>query len=64
MDGSSPGRFAEEFVEARRNALQKCIQKIADHPVLQLDPDFRAFIESDSLAEPVSLLPSSHAVAT
>nr|AOR51868.1 membrane coat complex retromer subunit VPS5/SNX1 [Phaffia rhodozyma] len=47
------GRFAEEFVETRRNALEKCIQKMANHPVLQLDADFRTFLESDSLTHHV-----------
>ncbi|KAL7415878.1 Vps5 C terminal like-domain-containing protein, partial [Mrakia frigida] len=44
------GRFAEDFVETRRNALEQCLQKMANHPVLQLDPDLRLFLESDTLS--------------
>ncbi|KAG8907684.1 Vacuolar protein sorting-associated protein 5 [Tulasnella sp. 403] len=43
-------RFESEFVEQRRLALNKCIQKIANHPVLSNDEDFRFFLESDSFA--------------
>lgn len=48
------GRFAEQFVEARRLALNKCIQKIASHPRLAKDPDLRLFLESDSFSLDVS----------
>ncbi|KAK4685193.1 sorting nexin-1/2, partial [Tremellales sp. Uapishka_1] len=44
------GRFQDTFVETRRAALQKSLGKIANHPVLQLDPDLRMFLESDSFA--------------
>lgn len=44
------GRFQEQFIETRRAALQRCLTKIAAHPILQLDPDLRLFLESDSLA--------------
>ena len=44
------GRFDEEFVQQRRLALEKCIQKIASHPVLQKDPDLKLFLESDTFA--------------
>lgn len=44
------GRFAEGFIESRRLALNKCIQKIATHPRLAKDPDLRLFLESDSFA--------------
>ncbi|WWC62751.1 uncharacterized protein I303_105348 [Kwoniella dejecticola CBS 10117] len=44
------GRFQDQFIETRRNALQKFITKITSHPVLQLDPDLRIFLESDSFA--------------
>ncbi|EED79776.1 predicted protein, partial [Postia placenta Mad-698-R] len=43
-------RFDENFVQQRRLALEKCIQKIANHPVLQKDPDLRMFLESDTFA--------------
>ncbi|KZT71976.1 Vps5-domain-containing protein, partial [Daedalea quercina L-15889] len=41
-------RFDQDFVEQRRLALEKCIQKIANHPVLQKDSDLRMFLESDT----------------
>ncbi|KAI0923926.1 hypothetical protein AcW1_006742 [Taiwanofungus camphoratus] len=44
------GRFDENFVQQRRLALEKCIQKIANHPVLQKDPDLKMFLESDTFA--------------
>ncbi|KAI0372691.1 Vps5-domain-containing protein [Pilatotrama ljubarskyi] len=44
------GRFDNEFVQQRRLALEKCIQKIANHPVLQKDPDLKLFLESDTFA--------------
>ncbi|KAH9840253.1 Vps5-domain-containing protein [Rhodofomes roseus] len=43
-------RFDQDFVEQRRLALEKCIQKIANHPVLQKDPDLRMFLESDTFS--------------
>ena len=50
------GRFAEQFVESRRLALNRCIQKIANHSQLALDPDLQLFLESDSFALDVRLL--------
>lgn len=44
------GRFQEQFIETRRTALQRCLTKITAHPILQLDPDLRLFLESDSFA--------------
>ncbi len=44
------GRFQDTFVETRRAALQKSLGKITAHPILQLDPDLRLFLESDSFA--------------
>ncbi|TBU27285.1 Vps5-domain-containing protein [Dichomitus squalens] len=43
-------RFDEDFVQQRRLALEKCIQKIANHPVLQKDHDLKLFLESDTFA--------------
>jgi sorting nexin-1/2 len=37
-------------------ALEKCIQKTANHPVLGRDPDLRLFLESDSFALDVCAL--------
>ncbi|OBZ73550.1 Sorting nexin-1 [Grifola frondosa] len=44
------GRFDNDFVQQRRLALEKCIQKITSHPVLQKDPDLKMFLESDTFA--------------
>ena len=48
------GRFDDQFVQQRRLALEKCIQKTANHPVLGKDPDMKTFLESDSFALDVS----------
>jgi sorting nexin-1/2 len=42
------GRFQDEFVEARRSALERMLNKIAQHTLLQRDIDFKLFIESDA----------------
>lgn len=44
------GRFQDQFIETRRVALQRCLTKITAHPILQLDPDLRLFLESDTFA--------------
>jgi len=54
------GRFDDQFVRQRRFALEKCIQKIANHPVLGQDPDLKTFLESDTFALDVSFLSSVH----
>lgn len=43
-------RFDASFVQQRRLALEKCISKIANHPVLQKDPDLKLFLESDTFS--------------
>jgi sorting nexin-1/2 len=53
-DKSPFGRFDENFIQQRRSALEKCIQKIANHPVLSKDPDLKFFLESDTFALDVS----------
>jgi sorting nexin-1/2 len=50
------GRFDDTFVRQRRLALEKCIQKIANHPVLGKDVDLKFFLESDTFALDVSSL--------
>ncbi|KAJ3504216.1 hypothetical protein NLJ89_g8051 [Agrocybe chaxingu] len=44
------GRFDDQFVRQRRMALEKCIQKTANHPVLGKDPDLKLFLESDTFS--------------
>jgi sorting nexin-1/2 len=52
---SSFGRFEDQFVRQRRLGLEKCIQKMANHPVLSKDTDLRLFLESDNFALEVRL---------
>ncbi|KAL2759163.1 hypothetical protein ACRALDRAFT_1028315 [Sodiomyces alcalophilus JCM 7366] len=42
------GRFDTNFVESRRAALEKMLNKIAAHPTLQLDADLKIFLESEA----------------
>ncbi|PKS11037.1 hypothetical protein jhhlp_002797 [Lomentospora prolificans] len=42
------GRFESNFVESRRQALERMLNKIASHPMLQHDPDLKLFLESES----------------
>lgn len=44
------GRFDDQFVQQRRLALERCIHKTANHPVLQQDADLKLFLESDTFA--------------
>jgi sorting nexin-1/2 len=48
-------RFAPELVEARRHGLENCINKIANHALLQDDEDLRLFLHSDNFAADVKL---------
>jgi sorting nexin-1/2 len=42
------GRFDTEFVESRRQALERMLNKIAAHPVLHHDADLKIFLESET----------------
>ncbi|KJZ77702.1 hypothetical protein HIM_02879 [Hirsutella minnesotensis 3608] len=42
------GRFNSNFVESRRAALEKMLNKIAGHPTLQHDADLKLFLESEA----------------
>ncbi|GAB1314846.1 Vacuolar protein sorting-associated protein vps5 [Madurella fahalii] len=42
------GRFESNFVESRRAALEKMLNKIAAHPTLQQDADLKLFLESEA----------------
>ncbi|KXN66657.1 Vps5-domain-containing protein [Conidiobolus coronatus NRRL 28638] len=44
---NSIGRFQEDFIKARRHALQKMLNKITRHPRLCKDPDLKLFLCSD-----------------
>lgn len=41
------GRFDADFVESRRAALERMLNKIAAHPILQHDGDLKIFLESE-----------------
>lgn len=38
-----------EFLERRRAALERYLNRTAAHPVLSIDPDFREFLEASKL---------------
>lgn len=42
------GRFQSDFVESRRAALEKMLNKTAAHPTLQHDADLKLFLESET----------------
>jgi sorting nexin-1/2 len=42
------GRFDTNFVESRRAALERMLNKTAAHPILQHDGDLKLFLESDA----------------
>lgn len=42
------GRFDVNFVESRRAALERMLNKAAAHPILQHDGDLKLFLESDA----------------
>ncbi|KAF2815234.1 vacuolar protein sorting-associated protein-like protein vps5 [Mytilinidion resinicola] len=42
------GRFDPDFVESRRSALERMLNKTTAHPILQHDGDLKLFLESDA----------------
>ncbi|PWW75339.1 Vps5-domain-containing protein, partial [Tuber magnatum] len=44
------GRFDDNFVESRRAALERMLNKTAAHPILQHDADLKLFLESEALS--------------
>ena len=42
------GRFDTNFIESRRMALERMVNRIAAHPVLQHDADLKTFLESEA----------------
>lgn len=42
------GRFEADFVESRRAALERMLNKTASHAILQHDGDLKLFLESDA----------------
>ncbi|KAI5795710.1 Vps5 C terminal like-domain-containing protein [Geopyxis carbonaria] len=44
------GRFDENFVETRRAALERMVNRICQHPILLQDNDLKLFLESESLS--------------
>uniref|UniRef100_A0A8C4R6V1 Sorting nexin-2 n=1 Tax=Eptatretus burgeri TaxID=7764 RepID=A0A8C4R6V1_EPTBU len=43
-----------EFLERRRSALERYLQRTSKHPTLMQDPDFRDFLEKDELPRAVN----------
>ncbi|CAH4029138.1 unnamed protein product [Pieris brassicae] len=48
INGNSGTNAHTQFVERRRAALERFLNRLAQHPVLCIDPDFREFLESDT----------------
>ncbi|XP_046398580.1 sorting nexin-2-like isoform X2 [Ischnura elegans] len=46
--GGGGGGGGLDFLERRRAALERYLQRTANHPVLRVDPDVRDFLESDA----------------
>ncbi len=46
--GGHNANQAGDFVEKRRHILERFLNRIAVHPVLRIDPDFRDFLEIES----------------
>jgi len=42
------GRYEESFVETRRAALERMLNKISQHSILQTDGDLKIFLESET----------------
>lgn len=47
-DKQSVGRFDSGFVESRRAALERMLNKTAAHHILQHDADLKIFLESEA----------------
>lgn len=41
-------RFNEEFIETRKKALHKFLNRIADHPTLTFNEDFKIFLTAQA----------------
>ncbi|TPX49551.1 hypothetical protein SeMB42_g02583 [Synchytrium endobioticum] len=42
------GRFQDDFVENRRASLERFLKRIASHPILSSEDDFRLFLQSET----------------
>jgi len=49
LNKSKEDQTSQEFIERRRAALERFLNRTAAHPVLRMDPDFRDFLETDEL---------------
>lgn len=41
-------RFNDDFIETRRKALHKFLNRIADHPTLTFNEDFKVFLTAQA----------------
>ena len=41
-------RFNDDFIETRRKALHKFLNRIADHPTLTFNEDFKIFLTAEA----------------
>ncbi|CCG83769.1 protein of unknown function [Taphrina deformans PYCC 5710] len=62
-DKQAVGRFSEDFIEARRYALERMLEKVAKHPILRSDIDFKLFLESETFAADIKTRPVDQKVA-
>lgn len=53
-------RFNSDFVETRRQSLNRMLSKIAAHPILQNDNSFRFFLESESFSANIKNMERKH----
>lgn len=42
---------SSEFIERRRAALERFLNRVAAHPIFCVDPDFREFLEAGNFFE-------------
>ena len=47
-DKQAVGRFESDFVESRRAALERMLNKVTSHHILQHDADLKIFLESEA----------------
>jgi len=48
QNDSSSGNSSTDFIEKRRAELERFLNRVAKHPALKQDPDFRDFLEIES----------------
>lgn len=57
------GRFSDNFIEARRYALERMLEKISKHPIFRGDADFKLFLESETFTADIKQRPIDNKIA-